>query len=55
MSRPASVYNKWTAWSGSVLIGAWDTRAELDEWMSIPMEESVMRIPKDTLTIEPPR
>jgi hypothetical protein len=54
MTRPPSVRGMWTVHHNGVLIGAFATRAELDEWLAIPASESVIRIAKSALQIERP-
>ena len=55
-TRPSSTYRMWTVWAPSgQLVAAFPTKAECDDWMSIPDAESVVRIPRAELVVEAPR
>lgn len=49
-----SLRNKWTVWAGTVIIGAFDTKADLDDWMAADPETSVVKIPRDQLDVVAP-
>lgn len=56
---PCSVRKMWTLWAGDVLIGAYDTRAQLEAWLEFSTSlyeagESTLRVDPRTLTVAGP-
>lgn len=53
-ARPPSVRNYWTVEHQGVLVGAWPTRDAMMDWLTMDPAETILRVPREQLTIVNP-